>query len=648
MAAGAAAAPADAVSRMITTSTQYDNRRTVGVRLSVLQYLVAACFLALVVSFWIFQVAEHGKFREMAENNHLRTLPLRAPRGVLYDRDGNVLVENRYSTKISIVREQIQDLDETIRALVRIAGLNEQHVREAIERRRREPSYRPIEIIEDATIDQLARIEAHKLELPGVVRQDVPTRRYPDALGAHLFGYVGEITDAQLDRPEFAGLQSGAVVGQAGVEQAYNRDLMGRDGNRYVVVNSVGREISGAGIEPPTEGRRLQLTIDGDIQRAVEEGFRASGFNGAAVILDPRTGEVLSLVSLPAYDPNRFAAGIDRATWTSLNTDKLHPMQNRAIQGTYSPGSTFKIVVATAALEEGLVTPNFKVNCAGGANFYGRFFQCHKKEGHGVVDMRHAIEQSCNVYFYTLGSMLKIDQIHKWGTRLGLGVKSGIDLPNEQQGLVPSSDWKMKRFNEKWYPGETISVSIGQGQNSVTVISLAMMMATVANGGTLFTPKLVKSIDDGNGWKPTPPAEPKSPVRFKSETLAALHEGLWLVINGAGTGGRGRIVGRDVAGKTGTAQVISLQGAKAAKGRTDKDLRDHGWFVFFAPSRNGQPAEIAGVIFAEHAEHGYLGAPIAKFAIETYFAKKEGKPLPEWPKPAAPPATRPVAEVAAR
>ncbi|MGH9313288.1 MAG: penicillin-binding protein 2 [Vicinamibacterales bacterium] len=634
---------------MITTSTQYDNRRGVGLRLSVLQYVVAACFFALAVSFWIFQVAEHGKFREMADNNHLRTLPLRAPRGVLFDRHGKVLVENRYSNKILIVREQIQDLDETIRALVRIARLDEQQVRDAINRRRREPSYRPIEIIEDATFDQLARIQAHKLELPGVVMQEVPTRQYPDALGAHLFGYVGEITDAQLDRPEFAGLQSGAVVGQAGVEQAYNRDLMGRDGNRYVVVNSVGREVGLAGgDEKPVEGRRLQLTIDGDVQRAVEEGFRASRFNGAAVILDPRTSEVLALVSLPAYDPNQFAVGIDRATWTSLNADRLHPMQNRAIQGTYSPGSTFKIAVATAALEERIVTPNFKVNCGGGANFYGRYFLCHKKEGHGVVDMRHALEQSCNVYFYTLGSMLKIDQIHKWATRLGLGVKSGIDLPNEQQGLVPSTEWKQRRFNEKWYPGETISVSIGQGQNSVTVISLAMMIATVANGGTLITPTLVKAIDDGSGWKPTPPAEAKSPVRFRPETLAALHEGLWLVVNGAGTGGRGRIPGRDVAGKTGTAQVISLQGARIAKGRTDKDLRDHGWFLFFAPARTGQPVEIAGVIFAEHAEHGYLGAPIAKFAMETYFAKKEGRPLPEWPKPAPPPATKPVADVAAR
>ena len=355
---------------------------------------------------------------------------------------------------------------------------------------------------------------------------------------------------------------------------------------------------------PPTEGRRLQLTIDGDIQRAVEEGFRAGGFNGAAVILDPRTGEVLSLVSLPADDPNRFAAGIDRATWTSLNTDKLHPMQNRAIQGPIRQDRRSRFVVATAALEEGIVTPNFKVNCAGGANFYGRFFQCHKKEGHGVVDMRHAIEQSCNVYFYTLGSMLKIDQIHKWGTRLGLGVKSGIDLPNEQQGLVPSSEWKMKRFNE-WYPGETISVSIGQ-TNSVTVI-VAMMMATVANGGTLFTEARQGSMTARDGSRRRRQNRSRRSVS-ESDTLAAARGAV--ARHQRRRPGRGRIVGRDVAGKTGTAQVISLQGAKG-EGRTDKDLRDHGWFVFFTPSRKGEPPEMAGVIFAEHAEHGYLGALIA-------------------------------------
>jgi penicillin-binding protein 2 len=352
------------------TGVQFDNRRGVGIRLAVLQYVVAFCFFALAVSFWIFQVAEHTKFREMAENNHLRTLPLRAPRGVLFDRDGRVLVENRYSFTISLVREQITDLEDTIRRLAVITGLAEKDVREAINRRRREPSYRPIQIVEDASLEQLAAVAAHKLELPGVVIQPIPTRRYPDTMGAHLFGYVGEITETQLARDEYSGLQSGAIVGQAGIEQAYNRYLMGRDGNRYVVVNSLGREIEKVREEEPVEGRRLQLTIDYDVQRAVEEGFRATGFNGSAVVLDPRSGEVLALVSLPAYDPNRFAIGIDRATWASLNSDRLHPLQNRAIQGTYSPGSTFKIVVATAALEEGLVTPHFKVHCPGGAYFY--------------------------------------------------------------------------------------------------------------------------------------------------------------------------------------------------------------------------------------------------------------------------------------
>jgi len=427
------------------------------------------------------------------------------------------------------------------------------------------------------------------------------------------------------------------VVGQAGLEQTYNDLLMGRDGARRVVVNSVGREIETLGEVPPAEGRRLQLTIDADLQKAAEDGFKALGYAGAAVVLDPRNGEVLSFLSLPAYDPNRFAAGIDRATWTALNTDKLRPLQNRAIQGRYSPGSTFKIVVAVAALEEGVATPEFRVHCGGGATFYGRFFQCHLKGGHGSVDMRHAIEKSCNTYFYTLGNMVGVDRLHKWATALGLGVKTGIDLPHEIEGIMPSTEWKRARTGEKWYAGETISVSIGQGQVSVTPISLAVMMATVANGGTRYVPHIVKAVDEGKGWTPVPPPPPAAQTRMKPDHVQALHDGLWMVVNAAGTGGRGRIPGRDVAGKTGTAQVISLQGGKQAKGRTDMDLRDHGWFVFFAPANN---PEIAGVMFAEHSEHGYLAAPIARHVMETYFAKKDGQPLPVFQgqrPPAAPP-----------
>jgi len=605
----------------------------------VLQVSVIVTFAALAISFWFLQIVQHARFEEMAANNHQRTLALRAPRGVLFDRNGKVLVENRLSFSVSIVREHTKDLDRTIRLLAAVAGLDVSAVRQIVDRHRGEPTYRPIVVIEDASLSQVAAVMARRLdfELPDVVVEQVPMRQYPsDALAAHLFGYVGEASDNQIGE----GITSGAIVGQSGIERVYNRLLMGQDGARRVVVNSMGREIRTLEEVPPVEGRRVQLTIDYDLQKAAEDGFRHAGFNGAALIMDPRNGEVLTYVSLPGYDPNDFAAGIDRATWVSLNADKLRPLQNRAIQGRYSPGSTFKIVVATAALEEGLVTPDFRVSCGGGASFYGHYYKCWLKGGHGSVDMRHAIEQSCNVYFYTLGNMLGVDRIHKWAEKLGLSGKTGIDLPNEQESLVPSTAWKQQRYGEKWYAGETISVAIGQGQVSVTPASMAVMMSTVANGGTRVTPHLIRAVDDGGGWKLAKPPAVANQVMFRPETLAALHDGLWMVVNASGTGGRARLPGRDVAGKTGTAQVISIKGRQAARG-TDRDLRDHGWFVFFAPKDN---PEIAGVIFGEHNEHGYLGAPIAKHVIETYFAKKEGRPGPTLqpiPVPAPPPSTEP-------
>jgi penicillin-binding protein 2 len=610
-----------------------DDRRNLSLRLTGLQYIVAAAFAVLAIAFWVFQVAQHEKFRERAENNHLRKVPLPAPRGVLFDRHGAVLVENRNTFNIALVREQSGNINDTLRILAAATGVDEARLVETVNRRRKEPSYRPIVLIENATLPQVVAFRARKWELPGIIMQEVPARRYPSSdFGAHLFGYVSEVSEAELKRTEYADVQAGAMVGKAGVEQSYNKLLMGTDGDKLVVVNSRGREIDEGKTQDPVEGRRLQLTIDADVQRATEEGFRHFGYNGAAVILDPRSGEVLSFVSLPAYDPNQFAGGIDVANWQALTNNELKPLQNRALQGRYSPGSTFKIAVATAALEEGVVTPDYRVFCTGGAVFYGRYFQCHLKGGHGSVDMRHAIEKSCNVYFYTLGNLLGVDRIHKWSSLLGLGERTGIDLPNEIKGLVPSTAWKKTTSEPKWYPGETISVSIGQGQVSVTPISLATMMMTVANGGTRYTPHVVKAVDDGKGWQSIPAPPPQSSVQMKKSTIDALHEGLWMVINAAGTGRRGRVEGRNVAGKTGTAQVISLEGAKVAKGKMD--VRDHGWFVFFAP--HDKP-EIAGVIFAEHAEHGYLGAPIAKYAMETYFAKKEGQPLPPLPaKPTAP------------
>jgi len=621
----------------MTPPLMADDRRHLTNRLGVLQGTIAVVFALLAIGFWVFQVAQHQKFRDMAENNHMRRLIRPAPRGVLFDRHGAVLVDNQYSFHIALDRDQSKNrpLDETLRVLAAATGVDEAQLRETVNLKRREPSYRPIVLIENASLAQLAAYSARKYELPGITRLHVPTRKYPASdMAAHLFGYVSEINEAQLARPEYVGVEAGAKVGQAGVEQAYNKLLMGKDGERAVVVNSLGRELDEAPnlSADPIEGRNVQLTIDADVQRATEEGFRHFGYNGGAVILDPRSGEILSLVSLPAYDPNRFAVGLDLATWRALNTDKLKPLQNRVLQGRYSPGSTFKIAVAVAALEEGVVSPEHQVFCPGGGNFYGRFFHCWLAGGHGYVNMRHALERSCNTYFYTVGNMLGVDRIHKWSSLLGLGERSGIDLPNELTGLVPSTEWKRRVMKDKWYAGETISVAIGQGQVSVTPLSLAVMMMTVANGGTRHTPHVLKAVDEGEGWRPVPPPPPQSSVTMKDSTISALHEGLWMVVNGAGTGGRGKIPGYNVAGKTGTSQIVSNQG-RAAVARTGQDVRDHGWFVFFAP--HDKP-EIAGVIFAEHAEHGYLGAPIAKYAMETYFAKKEGRPLPSLQKPAPP------------
>jgi penicillin-binding protein 2 len=604
-----------------------EERRKAYQRLSGLQFVIAVLFSLLAVCFWVLQVVQHQKFEELAENNHQRTLAWRAPRGLVFDRDGRVMVENRHSYSISIVREHTKNLDHTIRTLSAVVGLDEAGVRTIVDRHRREPTYRPITIIQDASLAQVAAVVAHRLdfELPDVVVEQVPTRRYPDMIGAHLFGYVGEVSDAQVAENE--ALKSGDIVGQAGVEKVYNALLKGEDGAKRVVVNSVGREIRTLDEDEPTEGKRLQLTIDYDVQKSIEEAFASAQFNGAAVVLDPNSGAVLGFTSRPSYDPNAFASGIDRETWTTLNSDDLRPLQDRATQGRYSPGSTFKMAVGLAALEEGVITPDFRVSCAGHATFYGRPFACWKKGGHGSVDLRHAIEQSCDVYFYTVANMVGIDKINKWSTALGLGVKSGIDLPNELQGLVPSTEWKLRVKKEKWYAGETISVGIGQGAVAVTPVSMAVYMATLANGGTRVTPHLLKAVDDGTGWKPVPPPPPQSTVDLGHDKLQAIRDGLWMVVNAGGTGGRARVVGHDVAGKTGTAQVISNQGRLAAR-NSSKDLRDNGWFVFFAPRDN---PEIAGVVFLEHGIHGPNAAQVAHHILDTFFAKKDGRPLPVVP-----------------
>ncbi len=614
------------------TPGAYEDRQNLQSRLFAFRVGIVLSFVLLAVTFWTLQVLQYQQYLERAENNHMRTIELRAPRGVLFDRHGEVLVQNRQAFRIAVVREQTGgDLEGVLVRLAAITAVDEATVRATVKRRMNEPSFRPIPVIENATDTQVASVLARALELPGVVVEQVPTRRYPDnGLAAHLFGYVGEVQKSQL-RP---GLEPGAIVGQAGVEQVYDEWLIGENGNRFVVVNSRGREIEELEHQEPVDGRRVQLTIDADLQRALEDAFRIKGFNGSGLFLDPRTGEVLAMASLPSYDPNEFATGIDQAKWQALLGDPLKPLRNRTVQGTYAPGSTFKIVMALAALEEGLITPETSYYCAGAKTIYGNSFACNRPGGHGRVNLRQALQHSCNVYFYTLGEMLKVDTIHKWADRLGLVGRTGIDLPAEDESVIPSEAWKRRRFDERWYPGDTISVAIGQGYVTVTPVALARMISTVANGGTLITPHVIRAVDKGAGWEPVASHTTVPPVALNQDLLGAIRDGLWMAVD-SGTARGARLPGYEIAGKTGTAQVISLDAAKAVAGRTTRDLRHHGWFVFFTPKDN---PEVAGVVFAEHGSSSGAATPIVRHVMDTYFAKKEGRPLPKL----APPPTTPA------
>lgn len=618
-------------------SANFEDRQSFALRLTVLRVATIVVFALMATAFWVFQVLEHQKYEQLAERQHLRTLPLRAPRGVLYDRNGKVLVRNTYSFTIALVREQSTNIPEALRRLAAATGVDEARLSEivATAKRRRDPTFKPVPLIEHATMAQIAAVTARQVDLPEIVVQQLPTREYPEGgTAAHLFGYVTEISEAQLQRPEFAGLQVGAFVGQAGLERTYNSLLQGVDGSRMVAVNSRGREIEKLGEQDPTDGDRLKLTVDLDLQKAMEDSFKNSGYSGAGALLDPRTGEILALSSLPSYDPNAFASGLDSASLNKLNNDPLKPFTNRVIQGTYSPGSSFKILMSTAALEEGVITPETRVYCPGYYDFGGRRFKCSRSDGagHGSVDVRHALEVSCNVFFYNIGAKMNIDVIHAYAEKMGLTGKTGVDLPGERDSLVPSTEWSQRVRHSPWYPGETISVSIGQGAVNVTPLGLATMISTVANGGTLVTPHILKAVDKGTGWEDAGAAPIRSQFFVKPENLQAIRDGLWMVVNGAGTGGNARIAGRDVAGKTGTAQLIGNEAKKATQGKTEMDLRDNGFFVFFAPRDN---PEISGIVYAEHGLHGSTAALIAHHVIETYFAKKDGKPLPVL----APPAT---------
>jgi penicillin-binding protein 2 len=584
----------------------YEDLRLTQSRLAVLQAVVVLLVAGLVIQFWNLQVVRARYFREQAENNRSRLVTLAAPRGALVDRNGQVLVGNRPSFNVVLVPEHAENLDRVVARLAAALGMGEAQIRERLARRQ---PYRPVVVKTDATLADIAVLEARRLELPEVSVEVVPLRSYPlAAAAAHALGRVGEITERQLQQPEFKGLAPGALVGQAGIESRYNRELMGKDGHRRVIVNSRGLEVAEAAREVPSDGPNLTLSIDASLQAAMEAAFE--GRSGSAIALDPETGEILAMTSTPAYDPNHFTTGIEPALWAKLASDPETPLMNRVIQGSYAPGSTFKVIAATAALEEGLITPATTFYCPGHLSVYNTVFRCLGV--HGVIDLRRAIGMSCNVYFYQVGIRLEIARLAKWAKLMGLGAPTGVDLPFEASGLMPSPEWKLRVLKTPWYAGETVSVAIGQGQVSATPLQMARVAAFIANGGRLVRPHFARGA-----------SVPQSPPLVRPETIATVRDGMRLVVS-AGTGLRARLQSVEVCGKTGSAQVVAR--SRLERTPNARDLLPHGWFIAFAPA---DAPRIALAVLVEHGGSGAAAAaPVARRILAHFFGLERREPGP--------------------
>src|ERR1700728_54306 len=464
-----------------------------ALRLTAVQYFVLFIFLLLAYGLWRLQVMHSDEYALLAEKNRVRNVPILAPRGKILDREGRVIVDNYPSFSALLLRDSSRDLNADAEAIAKGLHLTADEVRLRVKRFASMPQYLPIFLKEDITPDELSFIEAHKNELPELETIMAHRRLYPrNGFMAHLIGYVGEVTEDMLNQPQFELYTPGDTAGVSGVAKQYNNILMGKNGSRRALVNSHGREVGRLDETPAEPGKQLKLTVDLDLQGAAEQAIE--GKNGAIVAMDPHTGELLAMLSRPTFDPNDFAVKISREEWDKLINDPDKPLLNKAIQAQLAPGSTFKVIMATAGWQEG-IAQTLHVNCTGGATFYGRRFGCWVKSGHGAVDLPKAIYQSCDVFFYTLAEKLGIERIAKYASALGLGEKTGIDLPNEVSGVMPSEEWKIRNFKQKWFAGETISVGIGQGAIEATPIQMARAIGAIASGGRLVRPHVANPAD---------------------------------------------------------------------------------------------------------------------------------------------------------
>jgi penicillin-binding protein 2 len=620
-----------------------EDRQALVRRIEISRVAVGAVLSLLAIAYWFVQIVRGEHYFSLSENNRIRAVKITAPRGYVLDRNGAALVENEPAYTLHLYRREARDLEASIDFIVSLLHLNREQVVSRVERGRREPEFVPISIAENLGIEEVASIEARAIEHPEFAITVSQRRLYKHGgAAAHALGYLSEATPEQI---KGAGgvYRVGDWIGQKGIEGAYQRLLAGANGERRVIVDSHGREVSEANRLEATPGQNLFLTIDLKLQTVAEEYFREHV--GAAVAIDPRTGEILALVSSPSYDPNWFTRRVTSAEWTGLIENPDRPLQNRAVQNMYSPGSVFKVFLAYGALAQGLVDPDARVFCPGHAAFYGREFRCHRKGGHGWVDLRNAIKVSCDVYFYNLGRRLGIDRISEIATSFGFGQPTGVDLAFEKSGLVPSEEWARIKRGARWYPSETISVSIGQGPLLVTTMQMARAIAGLVEGGRLPTPHLFYSSQDPRtGEQLRYKAEFRQGAAISPEKLAIVKDGMWAVVNEpGGTASGSRVRGMEMGGKTGTVQVVGRETAIRA-GADRSKLQDHAWFAAFGPVDDPQ---MVVVVFVEHGGHGSLAAaPLAKALFEARFGV--APPPASSLRAAAPPARGRVASAAFR
>jgi penicillin-binding protein 2 len=589
------------------------------IRLTAAQYIILAIFLVLAYGLWKLQVMESSYYSSAAEKNRVRNVPVLAPRGKILDREGRVIVDNYPSFSALLLRDSSRDLAADADLIAQGLHLDANEVRARIRHFAAMPQYQPIFLKEDITPDELQFIEAHRNELPELDTIMAHRRLYPrNGFMAHLIGYVGEVSEDMLNQPQFELYNAGDVVGISGVERQYNTMLMGQNGSRQALVDSHGREVGRLGETEAVPGKQLKLTVDIDLQIAAEEAL--AGKNGAIVAMDPRTGEILAMVSGPSFDPNDFAVHVSRDQWNKLVTDPDKPLLNKAIQAQLAPGSTFKIIMSVAGWQEN-IAQTLHVHCSGSAEFYGRRFGCWQKGGHGEVDLDKAIYQSCDVFFYTLAEKLGIDRIAKYATDLGLGQKTGIDLPNEVAGVMPSEEWKIRNFKQKWFAGETISVGIGQGAVAITPVQLLRALSAISMGGRMVVPHVINPTDMPPGYVEAQHVTEVKNVPIDPAGWNFITDAMVKVLLPGGTSPMAAVPGIEIAGKTGSAQIVSL--ATRAKFKDSEALAQNGWFVGFTPRRN--PDVVVCVLF-QGGEHGKLAARLATQVIKAYVEKQRRTP----------------------